>query len=394
MRVGLVSPYDYATPGGVNEHMKHLAGQLRALGHQVSELAPASRRHDESAHFYRIGGVVPVPANDSVARINLSLGHLRRVAEILARERFDVLHFHEPFMPALPLTVLRTSRTANVGTFHAYARRNLGYYYARGVLGHYLRRLHATIAVSQPAREFVRHYFPTADPVVIPNGVEVDRFRPGHTPIRHLRDDRVNFLFVGRLEKRKGLSDLLRGFEEAHAREPKTRLIIVGEGPMRRQLETLVQNRRIDSVVLAGRVPAEVLPRYHATADVLCAPATGGESFGMVLLEGMASKLPVLCTEILGYLSVVQAGVDALTVRPHRPVEVGAAMVVLARDRLLRQRLGEAGMLKARDRFAWPVVAARLLEVYELARERARSDYDGGMKEVDWRVHDALPGVG
>jgi phosphatidylinositol alpha-mannosyltransferase len=393
MKVALVSPYDYATPGGVNEHVRHLALHLRALGHEVTELAPASRHHDESEHFRRIGGVVPVPANASVARINLTFRHQGAVADLLQRERFDVVHLHEPFMPALPLTMLRSSRTANVGTFHAYARRNLGYYYARGVLGHYLRRLHATVAVSEPAREFVRHYFPAADPTVIPNGVEVDRFRPGHSPIRHLRDDRVNFLFVGRLEKRKGLSDLLRGFEEAHAREPKTRLIIVGEGPMRRQLEAFVQDRRIDSVVFAGRVPAEVLPRYHATADVQCATATGGESFGIVLLEGMASRLPVLCTEIAGYLSVVQAGVDALTVRPHRPVEIGAAIVVLARDPFLRQRLGEAGLRAARERFAWRVVTTRLLEIYQLAR-RAHGQPDGGAKEVDWRAHDALPGVG
>lgn len=392
MRIGLVSPYDYATPGGVNQHVQHLARQLRALGHEVKELAPASQRLPAIEHYERIGGVVPIPVNASVARINLNLSNTRRVMEILARDSFDVIHLHEPFMPALPFTVLRVSRTANVGTFHAYARRNLGYYYAKGVLGHYLRRLDATVAVSPPAREFVRHYFPAVDPVVIPNGVDTERFRPGHPPIRHLRDECVNFLFVGRLEKRKGLPDLVRGFERAHQREPRTRLIIVGEGPLKHRLEQYIQQRRVPNVVLAGRVPGEVLPRYHATADVFCAPATGGESFGIVLLEAMASRLPMLCTEIPGYLSVVTSGQDALTVAPHSPVEIATGMVILARDRQLRSRLGEAGLTKAHERYAWPVVTARLLEVYQEARARHRGE--PGLEKEGWRVHDAHSSVG
>src|SRR5579859_1853154 len=151
MKVGLVSPYDWAHPGGVSEHIRHLSRQLTSLGHEVRVLSPASRRDIEEPNFYRIGGVVPVRVNQSVARITLSLTLARRVQEILDRERFDVVHLHEPFMPALPLTVLRLSRTANVGTFHAYAKRNLGYYYGRPFFAPYLRRLHATIAVSPPA---------------------------------------------------------------------------------------------------------------------------------------------------------------------------------------------------------------------------------------------------
>jgi phosphatidyl-myo-inositol alpha-mannosyltransferase len=145
-------------------------------------------------------------------------------------------------------------------------------------------------------------------------------------------------------------------------------------------------------VVLAGRVPGEVLPRYHATADVFCAPATGGESFGIVLLEGMASRLPVLCSEIPGYLSVVTSGQDALTVAPHSPVEIATGMVILARDPRLRERLGEAGVIKARERYAWPVVTAHLLEVYQEARARASGE--PVLDREGWRVHDAHTGVG
>jgi phosphatidylinositol alpha-mannosyltransferase len=390
MKVGLVSPYDYSHPGGVTEHLVHLGHWLRQLGHDVRTFAPSSRRdiEREIPDFYRIGRVFPLPGNDSVARITLSFHLARRVSEIMDRERFDVLHFHEPFLPALPLTLLRMARAPHVATFHAFAKSNLGYYYGRPILEGYRKHLDAAIAVSPPARDFVRHYFPQLQLDVIPNGVDVERFRPGLTPIHHLRDGCVNILFVGRLEKRKGLRDLLLAYRYLHERVPRTRLVIVGDGPLRGMVESFVASQRLENVVLAGYVPAEVLPRFHASADVFCAPATGRESFGIVLLEAMAVGLPVVATEIPGYLSVVEAGVDSLTVRPKSPVELGAALTVIARDELLRSRLGQAGLAKA-QRYAWRTVTARIIEVYQEAR-RARA----ARKEVDRGVHDPLSSVG
>ncbi len=371
MKVGLVSPYDYSHPGGVTEHLRHLGMWLRRLGHEVRTFAPSSRRDIESeeADFYRIGRVFRIPVNDSVARISLSFHLANRVSEIVERERFDVMHFHEPFMPALPLTLLGMSSTANVGTFHAYSKSNIGYYYGRPILKGYLRRLDATIAVSGPAKEFLRQYFPQVDPRVIPNGIEIESFRPDHAPIRHLRDGCVNVLFVGRLEKRKGLTDLLQAYQYLHERVPNTRLIVVGAGPLRSRVEKFVENRRLENGVRAGFVPNEVLPRYYASADIFCSPATGGESCGIVLLEAMASRLPVVATEIPGFLSVVEAGRDSLTVPPKRPVELGAALTVLARDPELRARLGGAGVAKA-QRYAWSQVTAQVIEVYQAARAR------------------------
>ena len=392
MKIGLVSPYDYAHPGGVTEHIRHLGKWLQQLGHEVRTFAPSSRRgaEREIADFYRIGRVFPLPVNASVARITLSFHLARRVADILERERFDVLHFHEPLMPALPLTLLRMSHTTHVATFHAYAKSNLGYYYGRPILRPYLKRLDATIAVSQPARDFVRHYFPRLSPRVIPNGIDVERFRPGQTPIHHLRDDCVNVLFVGRLEKRKGLRDLLQGYRYLQERVPRSRLIVVGDGPLRGQVEAFVSGHRLSNVELAGYVPAQVLPRYYCSADIACFPATGGESFGLVLLEAMAAALPVVVTEIPGYLSVVEAGQDSLTVRPKSPVELGLALTVLARDAVLRRRLGEAALAKA-QRYAWPVVAAQVIEVYQEARGAGPAQ---PAEEVERSVHHSLPSVG
>jgi phosphatidylinositol alpha-mannosyltransferase len=390
MKVGLVSPYDYSHPGGVTEHIRHLGFWLRQLGHEVRTFAPSSRRQaaTEIPDFYRIGRVFSVPMNDSVARISLSFHLAHRVNEILSSEHFDVLHFHEPFLPALPLTLLPMARAPHVATFHAFAKSNLGYYYGRPILKGYIKHLDATIAVSEPAREFVRHYFPQLQPRVIANGVDTERFRPGQTPIRHLRDGCVNVLFVGRLEKRKGLRDLLQGYRYLHERVPRTRLIIAGDGPLRGMVESYISRHRVENVVMAGYVPDPVLPRFHASADVFCAPATGRESFGIVLLEAMAAGLPVVATEIPGYLSVVEAGVDSLTVRPKSPVELGAALTVMARDRLLRRRLGEAGLAKAQG-YTWRVIAAQVIEVYQQARRAWQA-----RKEVEPGVHDSLPSVG
>jgi len=385
LKIGLVSPYDWSHPGGVSGHIRQLSHHLRLLGHEVRVLAPSSRKDSTDPDFYRIGGVVSVPVNDSVARISLGFNLSRRVHEILDSERFDVLHYHEPFMPALPMSVLQRSTSANVATFHAFAKRNLGYYYGRPFFRPYLRRLHRTIAVSRPARDFLRQYFPSANPAIVPNGIDVDTFRPDHTPIRHLRDELLNVLFVGRLEKRKGLRDLVLGFRELQERVGNVRLIVVGDGPLRSRVEGLISHHHIQNVVMAGYVPEEVKPRYYASADIACFPATGGESFGVVILEAMASGLPVVATEVPGYLSVVEAGVDALTVRPRSPVELGAALTVLARDPNLRARLGASGLTKAR-RYAWRDIAARVIDVYRNARAIAGAGAE--------HVHEPVSGLG
>jgi phosphatidylinositol alpha-mannosyltransferase len=373
MKVGLVSPYDFASPGGVTDHVRHLAKELRHLSHDVRIFAPSSQADVDAGTpgFYRIGSPIAIPVNESVARITLSFHLADEVAELIERERFDVLHFHEPLMPALPMTMLRTSPAANVGTFHAFARSNLGYYYGRRLLEPYLAFLHRGIAVSEPAAAFVHKYFPDYPLQVIPNGIDLETYKPGLAPIRHLRDDRVNILFLGRLEKRKGLGDLLRAFRFLKTRVPKTRLIVVGDGPLRSSAESYVQRHRLQDVVFAGFVPDSVKPRYYNSADIFCAPATGAESFGIVLLEAMATGLPVVGTEIDGYMSLLEPGKDSITVRPKGWAELGAALVIMARDADLRRRLGTYGYDKAR-RYAWDRVAARVVDVYREAIDSVR----------------------
>jgi len=389
MRICLVSPYDFMHPGGVTEHVRHLAEKLRRRGHDVTVLAPSSRVGDEHGipGYVRIGRSVAVRSNGSVAHLALSFHLVRRVRALLNESDYDVVHYHEPLVPALPITVLRFHRGANVGTFHAMARRNLGYYYGRPFLKRYFNRLHARIAVSVPAREFIGRYF-DGDYRIVPNGIDCSRFNPGLPPVETVRvPGLTTILFVGRLESRKGLPTLLEAFGELRQRRSNVRLVVVGDGPMRWGYERQVEALGIPDVQFCGHVSPELLPRYYASADIFCAPATGGESFGIVLLEAMASRVPVIASSIPGFSQVVDDSTTGLLVAPRATHEWAFALESLVDDPQRRRRMGEAGMSKAQQ-YDWEGVVDSVLDVYREARIRA------GAHLVASGVHDQVPGMG
>jgi phosphatidylinositol alpha-mannosyltransferase len=378
LKLALVSPYDFAYPGGVNEHVAHLAGQFRRRGHEVHIIAPSSDGEAEpcvggEAFMHYIGRVVRIPANGSVARITLSLRSYLQTKRLLREQQFDLIHLHEPMMPALPLTVLRHSRVTNIGTFHAFRNKPLAYFYGKPMLLPFFRKLHGHITVSPAARDFVGEYFP-ADYRIIPNGIEYARFNTPRPPLQRFRDGRVNVLFVGRLEKRKGLRFLLRAWPLVRERFPEVRLIVVGEG---RPLEgyrrfATSQGWTEREVFFAGYVPAEELPRYYQAADIFCAPSTGQESFGIVLLEAMAAGVPIVASEIPGYRAVVTHGSEGLLVKPTNPDVLAAALGNLVLNADLRASMGQAGMRKART-YDWRFVADQVLDYYaEVLDRRAR----------------------
>ena len=373
MRVCLVSPYDYLHPGGVTEHVKHLAESLRGRGHDVMVMAPSSRIGDDHGipGYVRIGRSVPVKSNGSVARIALSFHLVRRVRAVLDDNDFDVVHYHEPLVPSLPITVLRFHRGANVGTFHTQAKRNLGYYYGRPFLGRYFKRLHACIAVSIPARDFVARYFP-GDYRIVPNGIDTDRFNPAVPPLAHLRTPgKRTILFLGRMERRKGFDVLLEAYAQLRRRRADLRLVAVGDGPEREGYERQVDSYGIPDVTFTGRVSEEVKPAHYTSADVFCSPALGGESFGIVLLEAMASGVPVLASAIAGFTTVVDPGKDGLLVPPAQPrVWAQALETVLNDDDLARAMSRNA--VRSAQRYAWSTVTDEVLDVYDEARARAR----------------------
>ncbi|MGA8015400.1 MAG: glycosyltransferase family 4 protein [Candidatus Dormiibacterota bacterium] len=378
MKVCLVSPYDFVFPGGVTEHVRHLADELRSRGHEVTILAPSSRVPDEHGipGYVRIGRSVPVRGNGSVARIALSFHLVRRVRSLLNREAFDVVHYHEPLVPGLPITTLRLHRGANVGTFHATMRRNLGYYYGRPVLARYFRRLHGLICVSEPAREFVSRYF-EGDYRIVPNGIDGTRFNPDLPLVPELRSEgQATILFVGRMEQRKGLPTLLDAYGRLRQRRSDARLVVVGDGPMRWAYERQCEAKGVPDIAFLGHVPPPVLPRIYASADIFCSPAIRGESFGIVLLEAMASGVPVIASAIPGFSQVVESGRDGLLVPPRQPDAWSQALESLLGEPGRRTSMGRRGIEKAR-RYDWRVVVPHILDVYSEARERAASQLAG-----------------
>lgn len=371
MKIGLVSPYDWSYPGGVRDHVWHLANEFMAQGHDVRILAPASgpQRKIPEKHIYKIGWTTPIPANGSIARVAAFDPALNlRVRRVLQRENFDILHVHEPLAPGLSLAALRCSQTVTIGTFHASSEVsltstfNLAYASLVPLLRPTWRRLHGRITISSATHKFISHYFP-AEYRTIPNGINLDHFGQDVALFPHLRDGKQNILFIGRFEKRKGAKYLIRAIPLIRQRHPNTRFIFVGEGRLRAGFQHFVERQGWRDVIFTGYVSNEDKARYLASADIFCSPATGGEGLGIVLLEAMAAGKPIVASNISGYATVINSGLDGLLVPPRNSGELATAVGQLLKHEPLRQRFSRAGLQKAHA-YAWPHVAAQVLDYY------------------------------
>ena len=362
MKIGLVTPYIYPLPGGVNAHVDYLYRNLRARGHDVRIIS--SRHGPQKASegdVIRLGFGVSVPTNGSIGTLTISPRYREVVRDVLDRERFDVLHFHEPFVPFLSLFLLQESRSVNIGTFHAYAGWSPSYEFGKRMLGGFARRLHGRIAVSAAARHFIDRYFP-GDYKVIPNGVDLERFGGGR-PIERWRDGTLNILFVGRFEERKGLIHLLKAYRVLRKTGCNCRLLVLGGGPQEREVRRYLATRGLGGVELLGRLSDDEKARYFATADVYVAPATGQESFGIVLLEAMAAGAPIVCSDIHGFKGVVRRGEQALLVPPRDHRALAKAISQLLADPEMRARFSAAGRQRA-EQFGWENITAKVDDYY------------------------------
>ena len=367
MKIALVSPFDFAYPGGVANHISSLDHYFTRMGHEVKVIAPASSTVSTFGdRFIPIGKPRPVPSSDAIARISLSPNLSSKVKAVLEEEKFDIIHLHEPLCPMLCTTVLRFSHTANVGTFHRFGGR-LGYDFARPFaimfLKKWFRKLDGKIAVSKPAMEFANKHFP-GHYEIIPNGIDLEHFSNNVLPIDEFCDGKLNILFVGRMEKRKGVNYLLKAYKQVKQEFPNSRLIIVGPGVrLRHKYEKQVTHSGLRDVVFTGHVAYDELPRYYKTADIFCTPATGCESFGIVLLEAMAIGKPVVASNIEGYANVVAHGAEGLLVPPKDGKMLAQALISLMNDESLRQQMGARGQLKSKG-YGWERLAQRVLDYY------------------------------
>ena len=368
MKIALVSPYDFAFPGGVTVHIEQLAQEFIRQGHETWIIAPSSQPANTLPvdRFVRLGVPVPVPAGGSVARLSLSPWLLRNVRELLERERFDVVHVHEPLTPLLPWLVLHSSKTINIGTFHAYHDQSRIYPWAAPSLRHWFRKLHGRIAVSPLAKMFVERHFP-GDYRVIPNGIDLNRYQQDSQPFPEYLDGKINVLFVGRMEKRKGLKYLLMAYSRLKWQFPNLRLLVVGPGTPDKDSFRVLGEHSLRDVEFVGGVSQDDLVRYYKTADIFCSPATGRESFGIVLLEAMASGTPIVASRLKGFQTVLEEGMQGLMAPPKDDVALADALRQMIQDPKMRSAMGAFGERRAYE-FRWERVAGLVLDYYESVR--------------------------
>lgn len=363
MRIALVCPYDVGIPGGVQAHVLALAGRLRADGDDVVVLAPSEGEASEG--IIPVGGSVRVPFNDSQAPIAVSPVAVRRALVALDRFRPDVVHVHEPGAPLLSLAVCLRGPHPLVGTFHAWSDSDRLYRIARPLLRAGIDRLSAKLAVSAAAASYHAGALglPERSFREVPNGVDVGRFGDAE-PLPEIVDaGGERLLFVGRLERRKGVEELVRAFIRLKAERPGLRLLVVGDGPERPRCQNLLPARLRSDVLFLGEVAQEDLPRFYASAHVFVSPALGGESFGIVLLEAMAAGLPVVASAIPGYRSVVRDGIEGRLVPPGDSRALASAVGTVLDNAALREAMADEGRHTVAS-YDWSVIAQRTRDIY------------------------------
>ena len=372
MKVGIVVPYSWSFWGGVPEHADHQARALErhgvdariVIGHDppgplTTAMHPRRGRHEPPpANVIPVGRSVIVPANGALPNIVLSPSAVYRMRQVLQRERFDVVHVHEPMTPAIGVAALCFARVPLVATFHASGE--LGWMkLATPAFGFLAERLDHRIAVSDDAATTVRKYLP-GDYEVIPNGVEMpEHADPGG------RENTI--VFVGRHEPRKGLQVLLRAWPEIR-RQTGARLRVLGADPL--QVRLLLTRLRVsdDGIDALGFVHEGERTKELLSAKAFVAPSLGGESFGMVLTEAFACATPVVASDISGYRDVMTPE-TGLLVPPDDPQALAETVVRLLADEQRRQELGVAARERAR-RYSWDDIGRRLLTIYERLAER------------------------
>lgn len=370
LRIGIVCPYSFDVPGGVQNHVRDLAETLIALGHDVSVLAPGDEESAEQPYVVPAGRAVPVPYNGSVARVSFGLISATRVRRWMAAGRFDVLHVHEPLTPSLSMLAVLSARGPVVATFHTAMTRSRALAAAQGLLQLVLEKITGRIAVSELARKVqVEHLGGSA--WEIPNGVQVSRYRAA-VPLPGWPGEGGTLGFLGRFtEPRKGFQFLLRAFVTLARARPGLRLLVAGPGDVDEAMSDFPEiSPYRDRVVFLGKVSEEDKARMLRSVDLYVAPNTGGESFGMILTEAMSAGATVVASDLDAFRRVLDGG------RAGALFPVGDSAALTETIAGLLDDPGRRSALAARAStvvaaYDWPVVAERVLEVYSTVIEVA-----------------------
>jgi phosphatidyl-myo-inositol alpha-mannosyltransferase len=389
MRIGLVCPYQWDVPGGVQYHVRDLAGTLRGMGHHVEVLTPAEREESLTDEWITFAGrTVPVPYNGSMASLQFGPVSAARVRRWLRDGRFDVVHVHEPAPPSVGLLVCMIAKGPIVATFHAATTRSKWLAAWGPVVRPWLERITGRIAVSDFARRVqVEHL--GGDAVIIPNGVHVAPFAEGPSLPGFTRGvDGPTIGFLGRFdEPRKGLPVLLEAMRTVVRRYPGARLLIAGRGDAD-DLHELVGDDLRPHVALLGEISEEDKAAFLRSVDVYCAPNLLGESFGVILIEALAAGAPIVASDLDAFARVLEDGEAGVLVRRGDAAALARALCELIADPDRRAELSARGASVAAA-YDWDVLARRILAVYETV---LLADGGGVLAEDDDELPE-LPGM-
>lgn len=369
MKVGFISSSSFQNPGGIKSHILNLHHEFEKRNISSKIIVP-KRSHSESGAKYGknvllVGTAFPIPFNASQADLSLYF-NLLSLRKILRRERFDILHFHNLPFPSI-LEILSFSNATHILTLHfnpdgSDLLKNLPWFptMVTKILNW---KIHGVIAVSPIAMEIAKGY--RGPKRIIPNGVNTDLFAPGSAASSRFKHEPNTILFVGRLEERKGLLFLLRAFLELQKKHPKIRLLVLGEGKERETCERFVRRYAVKNVQFLGKKTDEELAKIYRQADIFCSPALYGESFGIVLLEAMASGVPVVAFANRGYMDFLQGTKGERGLVPVGNIPMLAHTIeAMLTNHFLRKELSEWGIKQAKQ-YSWQTIADQTLDFYQ-----------------------------
>lgn len=377
MKIGIVSPYFYPWYGGITEHVYYLYRGLKKLGHTVRLITPfdGGQMIEDKSDIIKIGKTIPLILNGSVVKLPIVANRKKTIEEILLKEKFDIVHLHQPLFCILGLTIL--SRIYHkrkcghdcpkvVGTFHAcgggserFLVNRFSFYFKR-----FIQSFDCRIAVSAASRDFIQPVLP-GDYSIIPNGVDIERFSNEKGRIEKFDDGVLNILFVGRLEPRKGLTNLLQSIPYiTEYTSKKFRLIVVGNGILTKYYKSRVPESATEKVHFVGDISFVDLPKYYKTAHIFCSPATYGESFGIVLIEAMAAGLPIVAGNNEGYKKVINHNKNGILVDPANPLSIARAIGDLLESERKRKMLAKQCAQDARI-YSWEKIVKEINSVYK-----------------------------
>ncbi|CAB5008842.1 unannotated protein [freshwater metagenome] len=364
LNIGMVCPYGWDTPGGVQIHIKELAEHLLSLGHSVSVLAPVS---DESAivepWLVSAGRPIPIPYNGAVARILFGPLASSRVKQWISSHSFDLLHVHEAVIPSLSLLASWAADGAIVATFHAAASKQKAVYAIGPILEPVMEKLTAKIAVSEMARSTLKDHFDT-EAIVIPNGVNTSKFHDKSYKLEWKLPNTIGF--IGRFdEPRKGLDILIEAMSKIIGDIPDVRLLIAGPGD-EETLRKKIPQELLSHITLLGRLSEEDKVKFFHSIALYVAPNTGGESFGIILAEAMASGTAIVASDIQAFTDLLQNGQSGALFTSEDSSSLAKVITNLLNNEKEREQLIESGIRRSLD-FDWEKVACDIVDVYEMA---------------------------